>query len=814
MKKKTSIMPVDYKESDYGFSPSLLARHGTTVMNYTRENNNDTDETISIDNNSKSLQILYIEGNKVDQGFFKRMLSQTDLHVCLDVEESIQSGLQALRQNSYDLVFIDFILSDGNGITFLRAIHKIDIDLPVVVLSEHSEEFLAEKLILEGAIKFYHKSDLSKVMLENLIPKALVYYAAQSKRRIETDSFAAVGKDLNLIVSSFPVFFFTTDGDGIIQLAIGKIPGSIFLENDLVGKSIFEAFSGEEIFLRIVGKAQQGKKIRQSIRSGAIILDVNCVPVFKGKKLERICGAITDTTENEEILQASMQAKEVTEKPALMKERFLANMNHEIRTPVKAIMECVDLLLQAKLPKEMNSHIDNLYRSSDTLLRTTNNILDLFKVDSGKLILERTSFLVQDVIDNVRTCLTPLAKQKQLTISIDSDEKLPLLIGDPLRLNQILLNLAINVIKFTKGGGVKISSSLKERAEDHLKIEFQIQDIGIGTPKDNLDGIFESFTQANDHAMYKFGGTGLSLAIVKKLVELHGASIIAESGKRGGSTFRFAFDYKINRDSSDALTLQYDDGEAILKGKKVLIVEKNLIDLYIAKTYLSRWKMEVTTVESGQQAVEAYQKKEYELILMDVQMLGMSGVDAAKKIKSKTTKKDVPIIVITSRTVEEEKKRFLEVGISHYLSKPYRSQDLKRAMVTLLDNDFYSATNCQEESVNNLNHDAIQLTAHKDTRLAADLINIYFTMAPPFVQEMYECYDKFDVAGLRALVYKFWNSVKALDILPFPQVFECFLGDITKVHTKQDLKDLTSQIENYVLKSQIELKHYLDKLES
>jgi signal transduction histidine kinase/CheY-like chemotaxis protein len=552
MKKKPTLLSVDYKKSDRGFSRGELALHEpeSMVTNFARENDQNANRMFDLNNDSKQLQILYIERDSGDQGFFKKNLSQTELQVCLDVEQSTQSGLQALEQNSYDLVFIDFILHDDEGINFLRAIHRMGIDVPIVVLSAHAEEFLAEKLILEGATKFCHKSGLSKGMLENLIPKVLVYYASQNKKRIETDHFSVVEKNINSIISNFPLFFFTTDGDGIIQQVTGKIMGSIFIEKGLVGKSIFEAFSGEENFLRIVGKAQQGKKIRQSIKSGAITLDVNCVPIFNGNLLQRICGAIIDITENEEIQQALVQTKETVERSVLSKERFLANMSHEIRTPVNAIIECVDLLVEAKLPKEVNLYIDTLHRSSDTLLSTMNDILDLFKADSGKLILERTNFLVQDVINNVRTSLTPLAKQKQVTISVDSDEKLPLLIGDPLRLKQIVLNLAINVIKFTKGRGVKISTSVKEKTENNFKIEFQIQDTGIGRPKDKIDDIFENFMQVNDRIMSGFGGTGLSLAIVKKLVELHGASIIAESNKGVGSIFRFAFDYKVSQESA------------------------------------------------------------------------------------------------------------------------------------------------------------------------------------------------------------------------------------------------------------------------
>jgi CheY-like chemotaxis protein len=257
-----------------------------------------------------------------------------------------------------------------------------------------------------------------------------------------------------------------------------------------------------------------------------------------------------------------------------------------------------------------------------------------------------------------------------------------------------------------------------------------------------------------------------------------------------------------------------EGAEAFLRTKKVLIVENNLMNLYIAKTHLSAWGMEVTMVENGQQAVEAYQKNRHDVVLMDLQMPGMNGIDTAKIIKSLVTKDEVPIIAVTAHAVEDEKKRCIDAGMSSYIAKPYRSQDLKMALITALGNNFSPTTGLKEEHSNGNDSEPLQVAANTDTQWTIDLINIYFTISMPLVREMNECCEKFDTAGFRAVLYKFLKSVKRLDIPPFSRIIERFLDDTTKVRTKQDLKDLTSQIESYVIESHKELKGYLDQLDS
>jgi CheY-like chemotaxis protein len=257
-----------------------------------------------------------------------------------------------------------------------------------------------------------------------------------------------------------------------------------------------------------------------------------------------------------------------------------------------------------------------------------------------------------------------------------------------------------------------------------------------------------------------------------------------------------------------------EDTEVFLRGKKVLIVEDNLMSLYIAKTYLTGWGMEVTMVENGQQAVEAYQKNDHDVILMDIQMPIMSGIEAAKIIKSQASKNEVPIIAVTAHASEKERNQCHDVGMSCFLSKPYMPQDLKKALISVLGNNSRQTTRLSEGYSNGYHHEPLQVATSTDAQWTVDLINIYFTISLPLVREMHECYEKFDVAGFRAVLHKFLKSVKRLDIPPFSQIIERFLDDTAKVRSKQDLKDLTLQIENYVQKSQVELKDYLDQLEA
>jgi CheY-like chemotaxis protein len=241
--------------------------------------------------------------------------------------------------------------------------------------------------------------------------------------------------------------------------------------------------------------------------------------------------------------------------------------------------------------------------------------------------------------------------------------------------------------------------------------------------------------------------------------------------------------------------------ESFLKGKKVLVVEDNLMSLYIAKTHLAGWGMEVTMVENGLQAVETCQKKGFDVILMDTQMPVMTGFDAAKIIKtmiSEISEKKVPIIGLIPNALEEDKKKCLEAGMSHHLSKPYHPQNLKKVLMEALNHD---SLHLQEE----------QLTSYYDPHVKIDLINIYASISLPIAHELHECSEKFDIAGFRALLNKFSNLVKTMGLLPFYKAIESFLNDSTKARSKQDLKDLAVRIEDYVAKSQSELKDYLDQ---
>lgn len=387
-----------------------------------------------------------------------------------------------------------------------------------------------------------------------------------------------------------------------------------------------------------------------------------------------------------ELHQQKIKAEEAAlraEQSEKAKEEFLANMSHEIRTPMNAIMGMTRLLID-KDPKETQKrYLRAIRQSSDNLLVIINDILDLSKIDAGKMELEQVPFILRNLLNNLEEIMKFKSEEKNLAFSIEIDDNIPeCIIGDPVRLNQILINLTGNAIKFTESGYVKVICKLLKRENDRQLISFIVKDTGVGIASDKLDGIFESFSQADKATTRKFGGTGLGLSISKKLVDLAGGKIIAESELGKGSEFRvelpfetgdpaLAIDNKQNVVINDAI-LQHD--------LQILLVEDNEFNQMVAidsiESYFSNAKIDVA--ENGKIALEKLKAKNYSLILMDVQMPVMDGYETSREIRLLTDKQKrlIPIVAMTASVIKSEVDKCYESGMTDFISKPFETEDL------------------------------------------------------------------------------------------------------------------------------------------
>ncbi len=378
--------------------------------------------------------------------------------------------------------------------------------------------------------------------------------------------------------------------------------------------------------------------------------------------------------------QELTNAKEQAEKSAKAKETFLSTMSHEIRTPMNAILGMTHLLIEENKDTELDQNLKTLKFSADNLLGIINDILDFSKIDAGKVEFEESDFNLKELVIRIKNTFSLQTAEKNLILDFSIDSKIPdMLVGDQIRINQILTNLISNAIKFTQVGGIYVSINLKEITEKKAIIHFSIKDTGIGIKKEKQKIIFESFEQASNDTTRKYGGTGLGLAITKKLLELKNTQINIESKPGVGSTFFFDFEFGLSKKSKIKDNLNINNfKEDSFKDIKILLVEDNAINQLIASKFLYKWGAEINFAENGLKGVERVKSKKYDIILMDLQMPEMDGFEATKQIRALPDEyyQQVPIIALTATAVLEVRKQVLDAGMNDFIAKPFNPTQL------------------------------------------------------------------------------------------------------------------------------------------
>ena len=363
------------------------------------------------------------------------------------------------------------------------------------------------------------------------------------------------------------------------------------------------------------------------------------------------------------------------EDTAKLKSKFLANMSHEIRTPMNGIIGMSYLTLQTHLDSKQRDFIEKIDNSAKNLLGIINNILDLSKIEAGKLNLEKIDFKLNEVINNSVDLLRFKMQEKKIQLHIHYEDNLPILFhGDSLRLSQILNNLLSNAVKFTSEGEIDIFINKIH----HNRYQFKVKDTGIGLTKEEQKNLFKSFSQADGSTSRKYGGTGLGLAISKQLIEMMNGKIWVESTYQRGSSFIFEIEMRalLNSLGTKKLPTQIQQTEEkenqhhieMLEGKRVLLAEDNFINQEIIIGLLSNSKIQIDIAENGQEALDLYKKNKYTLILMDIQMPILDGYEAAKEIRQTDT--EIPIIAITASAMKEDVQKSILAGMNDHLNKP------------------------------------------------------------------------------------------------------------------------------------------------
>ncbi len=556
---------------------------------------------------------------------------------------------------------------------------------------------------------------------------------------------------------------------------------------------------------------------------GAVVVarDITEQKRFEKELTEAIVFAELATELAEEAKNKAESAARIAEDAVKAKQQFLSNMSHEIRTPMNAIIGFTKVLLKTELSAKQKEYLTAIKMSGDALIVLINDILDLAKVDAGKMTFEQIPFKMSLSISAMLHMFETKIQEKNLELVKEYDTRIPgVLLGDPVRLHQVILNLVSNAVKFTAKGKINIRVELLSEDEEKVTIGFTVSDTGIGIAENKLEKIFENFQQASSRTSRLYGGTGLGLAIVKQLVEAQGGSIRVKSQIGEGSAFSLILNFQKTNTNTDTDT----DTDTLSSGTnkiKVLVVEDIALNQLLMKTLLDDFGFEQDIAGNGNIAVEKLQTNLYDIILMDLQMPEMNGFEATEYIR-KTMKSGIPIIALTADVTTVDLEKCKAVGMNDYIAKPVDERLLYNKIMALTQKPVRAKNN--GSNVTELNPyarsrytdlDYLVRRTKSDPKLMKEMILLFLEQTPPLVRLMKQSLRDKDWASLYAAVHK---MIPSFSIIGMSIDFENMAKKVQEYagcqQQAEEIPDMVLQLEYGCTQACSELKEELNTIKN
>ncbi|MBK6641685.1 MAG: response regulator [Bacteroidetes bacterium] len=751
------------------------------------------------------LSILIIDDDEVDRIALKRSIKSSGFNADIISVCNKAEGLEALSQKTFDCIFLDYNLPDSNGLDFLKN-HRSELNgAPVIIVTSHGDEKLAVEAMRLGACDYIPKNLVTPEGISQSIRYALRINAAQQNTSKAERALQESERKLETVIAKSPIILFAINKEG--QFTMFKGRGVELLNvnpEDIIGKNFIETHRILPIDIKSLRNVIGGKELSTTMEVNNRFLDITCIPqrdeYFEPSGMIGIATDITDLKNSEIELKNNLSIAQETQK---VKEQFLANMSHEIRTPIHGIMSLTNLLIKTNIDNDQMTYLNAIKKSADNLLVIINDILDLSKIEAQKMTFESTIFSATELVSTTFELFRAKGNEKGITITKNIDDCIPEYVkGDPTRLSQIINNLVNNAIKFTHKGGVEIGVKLVDTNENCSMIAFSIKDSGIGISQNKLSTIFDMFTQAGDDITRKYGGTGLGLSIAKKLVDLQGGIIKVDSVIDEGTTFTFSMPF----DHPDPVELeahhsQSEEPESRIDSElRILIVEDNDINRLVINKIMKDWGVKLDNAVNGVDAIDKMKSKDYDIILLDIEMPEMNGYQCIREIRTALPepKCHVSVMAMTAHANRKERDKCIGLGMDDYISKPFDPLDLKQKIVALSKKSLGGT--CEVEPVAEekapaaaptqklTNLDYLRELSDNNESFFKDFISLFLNNTPETMAELEKQLSGKNWEGVRQAAHKMKPSLNYLGL--------------------KEAQGLAASVEEYALK-----KENLEKIE-